>query len=101
MIRKFLGLPRASPRARVEAQSAESGRTLRVQATTRSARAKWVRAKSNISPQIETSDSDRAAPQSGAAEWAGRKSRREAANWNGAAAEKCGDLALVSNPKVI
>ncbi len=52
MARKFLGLPRASPRARVEAQLAESGRTLQFRAATRSARAKWVRAKANISPQL-------------------------------------------------
>ena len=58
----------------------QSERTRQFQVTTRSARAKWVRAKSNISPQIETSRSDRAAPLCGAAEWAGRKCRREAAN---------------------
>jgi hypothetical protein len=46
--RKFLGLPRGTPRA--EVLPAQSGRTIQVQATTRSARAKWVRAKANISP---------------------------------------------------
>ena len=97
--RKFLGLPRGTPRA--EALPAQSGRTLRVQATTRSARAKWVRAKANISPQIETSESERSRAEGAAEEWAGRKCRREAANWNGAGAEKWGDLALVSNPKTI
>ena len=34
-------------------------RTIQFQATTRSARAKWVRAKANTSPQKETSESER------------------------------------------
>jgi hypothetical protein len=97
--RKFLGLPRGTPRA--EVLPAQSGRTIQVQATTRSARAKWVRAKANISPQRETSESERSRAEGAAEEWAGRKCRREAANWNGAGAEKWGDLALVSNPKAI
>ena len=37
----------------------QSERTRQFQATTRSARAKWVRAKVNTSPQIETSCSER------------------------------------------
>ncbi|MBU6431158.1 MAG: hypothetical protein KGJ58_02790 [Patescibacteria group bacterium] len=45
----FWVCPRESASA-AEAQSAESGRTLQFKAGTRSARAKWVRAKSNISP---------------------------------------------------
>ena len=62
--------------------TAQSERTRQFQVTTRSARAKWVRAKSNISPQIETSRSDRAAPQNGAAEARARKTRRPAATSN-------------------
>jgi len=37
----------------------QSERTRQFQATTRSARAKWVRAKVNTSPQKETSESER------------------------------------------
>ena len=87
----FWVCPRESASA-VEALPARSERTWQVQATTRSARAKWVRAKVIHSPQIETSSVVRAAARSAAEEWAGRKPRREAAKVNGAAAsqtEKC------------
>ncbi|OGZ44567.1 MAG: hypothetical protein A2719_04090 [Candidatus Ryanbacteria bacterium RIFCSPHIGHO2_01_FULL_45_22] len=40
MVRKFLGLPRASPRARPRRVPAQSGRTLQFQATTHAERAK-------------------------------------------------------------
>ena len=78
----------------------ESERTLQVQATTHAERAKWVRAKATMSPQIETSSSERAAPRSGAARMdgaGGKESRRVATNSDGAGAAKCGDLSLVSN----
>jgi hypothetical protein len=58
--------------------TAESERTRQFQVTTRSARAKWVRAKVNTSPQKETSESERweearaegAGVGTGAAKWA-------------------------------
>ena len=65
---------------------------------------KWVRAKASSSPQIETSNSERAAPRSGAAERGGagaKEARRSATNSDGAGAAKCGDLSLVSNLKTI
>ena len=84
--KEMFGFARASPRARPRRLSAQSGRTPEFQATTHAERAKWVRAKDTISPQIETSSDVRAAARSAAEEWAGRKPRREAAKLNGAAA---------------
>ena len=59
---------------------------------------KWVRAKVSMSAQIETSRSDRAAPQSGAAGAGGKKARREATNSDGAEAEKRAVLSLFRIP---
>ena len=59
---------------------------------------KWVRAKVSMSAQIETSRSDRAAPQSGAAGAGGKKARREATNSDGAEAGKRAVLSLFRIP---
>jgi len=84
--------------------TAQSERTRQFQATTRSARAKWVRAKVSISPQIETSCSERtevSRAEGAAEEWVGRKPRREATKSYGAETEKCRDLFLVLYLKTI
>jgi hypothetical protein len=103
--KEIFGFARTSPRARPRRVPAQVEHTWRVQATTRSARAKWVRAKVIHSPQIETSSLVRAAARSAAEEWAGRKPRREAAKVNGAAANQTekmrGIVSLVSNLKSI
>ncbi len=51
--KEMFGFARASPRARPRRVPAQSGRTLRVQATTHAERAKWVRARVSISPHKE------------------------------------------------
>ena len=55
---------------------------------------KWVRAKVSMSAQIETSRSERAAPQSGAAGVGGKNARRSATNSDGAGAGKRAVLSL-------
>lgn len=57
--KEIFGFARASPRDATGAQSAESERTLQSRVGTRSARAKWVRAKVIHPPQIENSFSER------------------------------------------
>ena len=79
----------------------ESERTRQFQATTRSARAKWVRAKANTSPQKETSCSEsRDAPRAEGA-GVGKRWRRFATNWDGMDRAKWADLSLVSYLKAI
>ena len=72
---------------------------------TRSVRSHWlskkVRAKDMITPQIETSSSERAVARRDAGAACDNSSRRKAANWLGGGNPKCGDLSLVSNPKAI
>ena len=72
---------------------------------TRSVRSHWlskkVRAKDMITPQIETSSSERVDARRGAGAACDNSSRRSAANWLGGGNPKCGDLSLVSNPKAI
>src|SRR3989338_8323426 len=72
---------------------------------TRSVRSHWlskkVRAKDMITPQIETSSSERADARRDAGAACDNSSRRTAANWLGGGNPKCGDLSLVSNPKAI
>jgi len=72
----------------------QSERTIQFRATTRSARAKWVRAKANTSPQKETSESERW--EEARAEGAGvdKRARRSATNWDGTGAAKWADLSL-------
>jgi len=57
-------------------------------------RSKKVRAKDIMTPQKETSRSDRAAPLRGAGWVVVRNARRSAANWLGGVNSKCGDLPL-------
>ena len=49
--KEMFGFASASPRTRPRRSPAQSGRTLRVHATTHAERAKWVRAKVSMSPQ--------------------------------------------------
>ena len=93
----FWGCPRES----ASAVEARSERTLQFRVGTRSARAKWVRAKVRMSAQNDTSRSDRAAPQSGAAGGGGKNPRREAAKSEGAGTEKLADLPLFRIQKLI
>ncbi len=89
------------PRESASAVEAQSERTLRVQATTRSARAKWVRAKDNTSPQKETSESERWEEVRAEGAGVGKRARRFATNWDGTGAAKWADLSLVSYLKTI
>src|SRR3989338_8184138 len=50
--RKNFGFFSPDPKERTRRATAQSERTRQFQATTRSARAKWVRAKANTSPQL-------------------------------------------------
>ena len=70
----------------------KSERTRQFQATTRSARAKWVRAKVNTSPQKETSESERWEEARAEGAGVGKRCRRFATNWDGMGAAKCADL---------
>ena len=79
----------------------QSERTRQFQATTRSARAKWVRAKANTSPQKETSESERWEEARAEGAGVGKRARRFATNWDGAGVAKCADLSLVSYLKAI
>ena len=81
--------------------TAQSERTRQFQVTTRSARAKWVRAKANISPQKETSESERWEEARAEGAGVGKRARRVAMNWDGAGAAKWADLSLVSYLKAI
>ena len=78
----------------------QSERTIRVQATTRSARAKWVRAKVNTSPQKETSESERWEEARAEGAGVGKRARRCAANWLGGVNSKCGDLPLFQSKSI-
>jgi len=89
---------RARPRRRITTQSE---RTLQSRATTRSARAKWVRAKVSISAQNDTSRAESADEPRAAGAREGRKPRRVATKWLGGRTEKRADLFLVSYPKII
>ena len=73
-----------------------SERTLHFRATTRSARAKWVRAKANTSPQKETSESERWEEARAEGAGVGKRARRSATNWDGMGRAKWVDLSLVS-----
>ena len=64
-------------------------------------RSKKVRAKATISPQIETSESERWKEARAEGAGVGKRARRSATNWDGTGAAKCGDLSLVSYPKAI
>ena len=77
----------------------QSGRTRQIQATTRSARAKWVRAKATISPQIETSESERWKMPRAVGAGVGKRCRRSATNWDGMGISKWADSSLVSSLK--
>jgi len=79
----------------------QSERTRQFQATTRSARAKWVRAKVNTSPQKETSESERWEEARAEGTGVGKRARRFATNSDGTGAEKWADLSLVSYLKAI
>jgi len=79
----------------------QSERTRQFQATTRSARAKWVRAKVNTSPQKETSESERWEEARAEGAGVGKRARRFATNWDGTGAAKWTDLSLVSYLKAI
>ncbi len=72
----------------------QSERTRQFQATTRSARAKWVRAKANTSPQKETSESERWEEARAEGAGVGKRARRFATNWDGTGAAKWADLSL-------
>ena len=72
----------------------KSERTRQFQATTRSARAKWVRAKVNTSPQKETSEYERWEEARAEGAGVGKRARREAMNWDGTGAAKWADLSL-------
>ena len=74
--------------------TAQSERTRQFQATTRSARAKWVRAKVNTSPQKETSESERWEEARAEGAGVGKRARRFATNWDGTGAAKWADLSL-------
>ena len=99
--KEMFGFARASPRARPRCSPAQSGRTQEVQATTHAERAKWVRAKVTMSPQIETSKSERVDARRDADAACDNSARREAAYWLGGGNPKCGDLSLVSIQKLI
>ena len=84
----------------------QSERTRQFQATTRSARAhhwsfrsKKVRAKATISPQIETSESERWKKSRAVGAGVGKRCRRSATNWDGTGISKWADLSLVSSLK--
>jgi len=79
----------------------QSERTRQFQATTRSARAKWVRAKVNTSPQNETSESERWEEARAEGAGVGKRARRFAMNWDGTGAANWADLSLVSYLKTI
>ena len=72
---------------------------------TRSVRSHWlskkVRAKDMITPQIETSSSERAVARRDAGAACDNSSRRSAANWLGGGNPKWADLSLVSYLKAI
>ena len=72
----------------------QSERTIQFQATTRSARAKWVRAKANTSPQKETSESERWEEARAEGAGVGKRARRFATNWDVADVAKWADLSL-------
>ena len=72
----------------------QSERTIQFRATTRSARAKWVRAKANTSPQKETSESERWEEARAEGAGVGKRARRFATNWDGTGAAKWTDLSL-------
>ena len=74
--------PRACPRPFLHITT-QSERTRQFQATTRSARAKWVRAKANTSPQKETSESERWEEARAEGAGVGKRWRRFATNWDG------------------
>jgi len=74
----------------------QSERTRQFQATTRSARAKWVRAKVNTSPQKETSESERWEEARAEGAGVGKRARRFATNWDGTGAAKWADLSRTS-----
>ena len=79
--------------------TAQSERTRQFQVTTRSARAKWVRAKVNTSPQNETSESERWKKSRAVGAGVGKSWRRSATNWDGTGISKRADLSLVSSLK--
>jgi len=72
----------------------QSERTRQFQATTRSARAKWVRAKVNTSPQKETSESERWEEARAKGAGVGKRARRFAANWLAGQKSKTADLSV-------
>ena len=72
----------------------QSERTRQFQATTRSARAKWVRAKVNTSPQKETSESERWEEARAVGAGVGKRARRFATNWDGTGVANWADLSL-------
>src|SRR3989344_4672335 len=81
----------------------QSGRTIQSRATTRSARAhhwslrsKKVRAKATISPQIETSESERGKKPRADGAGGGKRCRRFATNWGGTGISKRADLSRTS-----
>src|SRR3989344_6352546 len=84
----------------------QSERTIQSRATTRSARAhhwsfrsKKVRAKATISPQIETSESERWEEARADGAGVGKRARRSATNWDGTGISKQAVLSLVSRLK--
>ena len=84
----------------------QSERTRQFRATTRSARAhhwsfrsKKVRAKASISPQKETSESERWEEVLAKGAGLGKRCRRFATNWDGTGISKRADLSLVSSLK--
>jgi len=74
--------------------TAQAERTRQFQVTTRSARAKWVRAKANTSPQKETSESERWEEARAEGAGVGKRARRFATNWDGTGGAKWADLSL-------
>ena len=84
----------------------QSARTIQSRATTRPARAhhwsfrsKKVRAKASISPQNETSESERWEEARAKGAGVGKRCRRFATNWDGTGISKRADLSLVSSLK--
>ena len=64
-----------------------------------SLRSKKVRAKATISPQIETSESERWEEARAEGAGMGKRCRRSATNWDGMGISKRADLSLVSSLK--
>ncbi|MDP2704033.1 MAG: hypothetical protein Q8P01_02300 [bacterium] len=94
------GRPRALPVRSAARRRVIAGRAPSPRGASQGFRSKKVRAKDIMTPHIETSRSDRAAPLRSAGEVGFRKCRREAANWLGGVNSKCGDLPLFQSKSI-